>query len=37
MNKQLNQHVYDDHPIQPKLKPDLDLVNVVYPTHNYLN
>jgi hypothetical protein len=37
MSKRLNQRVHDDHPLQPKLKPDLDLLNVVYPTHNYLS
>jgi hypothetical protein len=37
MNKQTNQHVYDDHPFQPNIKRELDLLNVVYPTHNYPN
>jgi hypothetical protein len=37
MNKRPNQHVRDDHPFQPNIKPDLDLLNVVYPTHSYLS
>jgi hypothetical protein len=37
MNKRPTQHVRDDHPFQPNIKPDLDLLNVVYPTHSYLS
>jgi hypothetical protein len=37
MNKRPDQHVHDDHPFQPNNKLDLDLLNVIYPTHNYLS
>ena len=36
VSKRLNQHVHDDHSLQSNNKLDLDLLNVVYPTHNYL-
>jgi hypothetical protein len=37
MNKRPNQHVHDDHLFQPNIKPNLDPLNVVYPTHSYPN
>jgi hypothetical protein len=38
MNKRVNQHIRDNHPFQqPNVKPDLDPLNVVYPTRSYLS
>jgi hypothetical protein len=37
MNKRSNQPADDKNPFQTNIKQDLDLLNVVYPTHNYWN